>query len=128
MFCLFHQIEILKYLKQICAKKRRDQEIDAGTRFTQLQGRKQKEKREDLYGLPEMPKIEKIYSYNFKVLTQYNAQRHILEEKLRKACQGHAQDELSFNRYDKENISVGTVSSSQGNVDCLCLSNILRSF
>ncbi|XP_025109726.1 helicase with zinc finger domain 2-like [Pomacea canaliculata] len=107
-------IEILQYLKQICAGKRLYHEIDAGTRFKELLETNQEEERKDLYGLPEIPKnTEKIYSYTIKVLTQYNAQRHLLEEKLEQACKGHRGD-LSLSRYDKNNITVGTVVSSQG--------------
>ncbi|PVD23135.1 hypothetical protein C0Q70_16398 [Pomacea canaliculata] len=55
-------------------------------------------------------------SYSIKVLTQYNAQRHLLEEKLSKACEGHRHDTFTpvLTRYDKNNITISTVVSSQG--------------
>ncbi|KAK7100382.1 hypothetical protein V1264_023346 [Littorina saxatilis] len=50
-----------------------------------------------------------------KVLTQYNAQRHLLETKLKAAIQNNGEN--AFNHYDRvnmQNVSVSTVVSSQG--------------
>lgn len=47
-----------------------------------------------------------------RLLTQYNAQRHVLEDRLKKLCEDRSQ--TVFNPHDKNNINVSTVVSSQG--------------
>ena len=47
-----------------------------------------------------------------RLLSQYNAQRHVLEDRLKKLCEDRSQ--TVYNRYDKNNINVSTVVSSQG--------------
>lgn len=49
-----------------------------------------------------------IKSKSIKVLTQYNAQRHLLEEKLKQLCT------TNNNLFHPEDIDVSTVVSSQG--------------
>ncbi|KAK7490439.1 hypothetical protein BaRGS_00018225 [Batillaria attramentaria] len=70
----------------------------------------------------EAEKVIEIFSYlkkeqmvetaHIKVLTQYNAQRHEIEEKLKKLCGDRSQS--VFDRYDVNKINVSTVVSSQG--------------
>ena len=50
-----------------------------------------------------------------KVLTQYNAQRHLLEEEITKEISENR--EGIFNHYDKTKVNVSTVVSSQGKVN-----------
>ena len=47
-----------------------------------------------------------------RLLTQYNAQRHLLEEKLEKLCKDRTQNVFGLD--DQKNIKVSTVVSSQG--------------
>ncbi|XP_025110061.1 LOW QUALITY PROTEIN: helicase with zinc finger domain 2-like [Pomacea canaliculata] len=83
-------IEILTYLKYACEEKKKEIEMNS--------------------------RNSESTSYSIKVLTQYNAQRHLLEEKLSKACEGHRHDTFTpvLTRYDKNNITISTVVSSQG--------------
>ena len=50
-----------------------------------------------------------------RLLTQYNAQRHVLEDRLKKLCEDRSQ--TVFNRYDKNNINVSTVCLQSGCVE-----------
>ena len=63
------------------------------------------------------------------LLTQYNAQRHVLEDRLKKLCEDRSQ--TVFNRYDKNIINVSTVVSSQGALKArlsTCLHETISSF
>ena len=53
----------------------------------------------------------KVDLLKIKLLTQYNAQRHLLEEKVKAAIVQHRD---MFEHYDKFKINVSTVVSSQG--------------
>ena len=53
----------------------------------------------------------KVDLLKIKVLTQYNAQRHLLEEKIKAAIDEHKD---MFEPYDKFKINVSTIVSSQG--------------
>ena len=60
-----------------------------------------------------------------RVLTQYNAQRHLLEEKIKAAIVEYRD---MFEHYDKMKINVSTVVSSQGMEDIdlfYCLQSVL---
>ncbi|KAL8597128.1 hypothetical protein ACOMHN_050464 [Nucella lapillus] len=57
-------------------------------------------------------KQHEVHLANVRILTQYKAQRHLLESRLHKECEDRNQ--TVFTRYDKEHISVSTVVSSQG--------------
>ena len=57
----------------------------------------------------------KVDLLKVKLLTQYNAQRHLLEEKLKTAI---AQNRDVFDHYDKFKVNVSTVVSSQGMEGC----------
>ena len=64
-----------------------------------------------------------------RLLTQYNAQRHVLEDRLKKLCENRNQ--TVFDRYDKNNINVSTVVSSQGALKVglsTCLNETIPSF
>ncbi|XP_025109737.1 helicase with zinc finger domain 2-like [Pomacea canaliculata] len=66
-------------------------------------------------------------SYSIKVLTQYNAQKHLLQEKLSEAIEAQRNSTCKsvLNRYDKKNIPVTTVVSSQGDeCDYVVLSTV----
>ncbi|KAL8586098.1 hypothetical protein ACOMHN_065061 [Nucella lapillus] len=58
-----------------------------------------------------LKRVEKVDLLKVKLLTQYNAQRHLLEEKLKKAI---VDDKDTFEHYDKFKVKVSTVVSSQG--------------
>lgn len=47
---------------------------------------------------------------NIKILSQYNAQRNLIEQRLLQLCE----DREVFDRYDQHKVNVSTVVSSQG--------------
>lgn len=59
-----------------------------------------------------MKKEFNVETSTIRVLTQYNAQRHLLEQKLLTLCDDR--EENVFSRYDKAKLKVTTVVSSQG--------------